>query len=135
LQQDKTTMEKTRMLVGADGASSKVRLLTPSQNPSPKRYLAIQKWVESEDQLPYYSSLFDPEITDYYCWTIPKEDHLIIGAALSPGDKAAEKFKLLKTKPQEYGYRFGKTVWREGAFLLRPMKLYSCPPGLRVSDL
>ena len=53
------------------------------KGPAPKRYFAIQEWVEADERLPYFSSIFDPEITDYYCWTIPKGDHLVIGAALA----------------------------------------------------
>jgi flavin-dependent dehydrogenase len=31
--------------------------------------------------LPYFSAIFDREISDFYSWTIPKEDYLIMGAA------------------------------------------------------
>jgi flavin-dependent dehydrogenase len=71
--------------------------------------------------MPYFSSLFDPEITDYYCWTIPKDDHLIIGAALPPRDRTAERFELLKHKLRACGLHFGKRIRREAAFLLRPL--------------
>ncbi|MCX5644743.1 MAG: hypothetical protein NTZ17_08655 [Phycisphaerae bacterium] len=70
--------------------------------------------------MPYFSSIFDPEITDYYCWTIPKDDHLILGAALKPKDQTTERFAMLKEKLRDWGFRFGKTTWREGTFLLRP---------------
>ena len=109
-------------MVGADGATSKVRLQSSSRHLSPKKYFAIQEWVEGGDNFPYFTSFFDREITDYYCWTIPKGDHLIIGAALHPKQKTAEKFKLLKRKLRHYGFEFGKTVWKEGAFILRPVK-------------
>ncbi|MBT8406548.1 MAG: FAD-dependent monooxygenase, partial [Deltaproteobacteria bacterium] len=80
-QENKTYLEKTRILVGADGASSRVRAQSFSKSLFPEKYFAIQEWVEADSNLPYFSSFFDPEITDYYCWTIPKGDHLIIGAA------------------------------------------------------
>ncbi len=38
--------------------------------------------MEKDHNLPYFTSLFGPDITDYYGWTIPKANHLLIGAAL-----------------------------------------------------
>jgi flavin-dependent dehydrogenase len=110
-----------KVLVGADGAASGVRRLLPAAGPSPRTYIAIQEWVETESPMPYYSSLFDPALTDFYCWTIPKDGCLIIGAALNPRDKTAEKFERLKSLLAGFGFRTGKTVWREGAYSLRPL--------------
>ena len=122
LQGNRTYVEKTRIVIGADGASSIVRLQMAPEMPFPKKYFAIQEWVESDSSLPYFTSIFDREISDYYSWTIPKGDYLVIGAALQPRAKISEKFSLLKEKLRGKGIQFGKTVWREGAFLLRPMK-------------
>jgi flavin-dependent dehydrogenase len=121
-QNGKTYVERARILVGADGAISKVRLQLSARNPSPKKYFAIQEWVDAHNSFPYFTSLFDPEITDYYCWTIPKGEYLIIGAALHPKQNIAEKFDLLKNKIRRSGFEFGKTIWREGAFVLRPVR-------------
>ncbi len=135
VQEGKTHVEKTRILVGADGAISKVRLQSSSRVPFPKKYFAIQEWVEGDKNFPYFTSLFDQEITDYYCWTIPKGDHLIIGAALHPEQKTSEKFNLLKSKLRRHGFEFGKTVCREGAFILRPVKtkqLYTGKKGIAL---
>ncbi len=112
--------ETAKVVVGADGAASHVRRGLGLKTPSPKRYLAIQEWVEASSSTPYFSSIFDPEITDYYCWTIPKDDLLLIGAALAPGDRSAERFEVLKRKLRDLGFQFGKTVRREGTLLLRP---------------
>jgi len=122
LQGDRTYVEKARILIGADGASSIVRLQMAPARPFPRKYFAIQEWVEGGSSLPYFTSIFDREISDYYCWTIPKRDHLVIGAALQPKERTSEKFSLLKETLRSKGIQFGKTVWREGAFLLRPMK-------------
>ena len=119
----KLRQEKTKVLVGADGAFSKVRRLAFPGHPAPSAYIAIQEWVEAPEPLPYFSALFDPEITDFYSWTIPKDRHLLIGAALNHGDEVAGKFILLKEKLKDYGYRFGETVRREGAWVLRPRQL------------
>lgn len=114
--------EHARILVGADGGSSKVRKLALPGRPFPKAYIAIQHWLEADHQLPYFSTLFDPEITDYYCWTIPKEDRLIVGAALQPRQDVTGKFELFKTKLKDCGFHFGKLVRKEAAFILRPLR-------------
>ena len=109
--------------MGADGATSRVRLQAGAPDLHPRRYLAIQEWVEGGGHpFPYFTSLFDPEITDYYCWTIPKEDSLIVGAALRPEQRPGERFDLLKRRLKDYGFQIGKTIRKEGAFILRPMK-------------
>ncbi|UCG47895.1 MAG: FAD-binding protein [Phycisphaerales bacterium] len=120
---------QTRILVGADGASSRVRKLALADRPSPNVYIAIQHWVEANRQLPYFSTLFDPRITDYYCWTIPKQEHLIIGAALRPRDRVREKFEMLRQSLADWGIEFGKTVRREAAMLLRPTRPWNVSTG------
>jgi flavin-dependent dehydrogenase len=128
---NKDYVEKARILVGADGALSKVRLRSFPKGLFPKKYFAIQEWVEADGNLPYFSSFFDPEITDYYCWTIPKGNHMIIGAALHPKSKTSEKFTLLKKKLRDQDFQFGKTVWREGGYILRPMRTQQLSTGAR----
>lgn len=118
----KVFTETAKILVGADGASSKVRRQALPDTNLPKAYIAVQEWVEANRQLPYFSSIFDPSITDYYCWTIPKGDHLLIGAALHPQDDTALKFKLLKEKLRVHGFQFGRVIRREGALIMRPLQ-------------
>lgn len=122
VQGDRTYVEKARIVIGADGASSRVRLQAAPGTPSPRRYIAIQEWVEGGGGLPYFTSIFDRTITDYYCWTLPKGDCLVLGAALHPREKTSEKFRLLKETLKNNGIRFGKTVRRESAYILRPME-------------
>lgn len=112
--------EKAKLLVGADGAFSKVRKQGFNDCPKPKVYISIQEWFETKQNANYYGAIFDKEITDFYSWTIPKEKYLILGSALKPGKEASEKFKLLKGKLQNYGFEFNKLVRKEGAYLLRP---------------
>jgi flavin-dependent dehydrogenase len=124
-------VERARVLVGADGASSAVRKRALPDHPSPKRYIGVQEWVEADSELPYFSTVFDPEITDYYCWTIPKENNLIIGAALYPRRDTSGKFELLKSRLRDYGLPFGKTIHREGAFILRPASMRQVSTGTK----
>jgi len=128
--------EHAKILIGADGASSTVRKLAFPGRPCPKVYVAIQEWVTADEALPYYSAMFDREITDYYCWAIPKEKSLVIGAALLPGPKAPGRFELLKKKVAEFGFQFGQTIKKRTALLRRPMKTSQvCIGGSRIALL
>ena len=115
-------VEKAKILIAADGAKSKIRAQSTSRHLYPQKYVAIQEWVERKNDFPYFTSIFDRKITDYYCWTIPKGNYLLIGAALHPKQNPEEKFTRLKTKLKAYGMHFGKTVFREGTLILRPVK-------------
>lgn len=114
--------EKARLLVGADGAFSMVRRQGFSNELKPKLYVSIQEWFEAVEPQNYYGAIFDEEITDFYSWTIPKEDRIILGTALNPGKDLHRKFELLKKKLAPYGYRFEKSLQRNGAYLYRPVK-------------
>ena len=130
--QKKTFAEKAKILIGADGAQSKIRSQAAARHPFPQKYVAIQEWVERKNDFPYFTSIFDRNITDYYCWTIPKGNYLLIGAALPYKEQAAEKFARLKAALTSCGVPFGKTVFREGTLILRPLKqnqLYTARNG------
>jgi flavin-dependent dehydrogenase len=131
----RTFVEKARILIGADGAKSKIRMQSAPRQFWPQKYVAIQEWVERQNDLPFFTSIFDREITDYYCWTIPKGDYLLIGAALPYKRKAAERFALLKARLASCGMKFGRTVFREGTLILRPVKqrqLFAAGKGIAL---
>jgi flavin-dependent dehydrogenase len=115
--------ERAHMVVAADGATSFHHGRSQRGDPGIPRYIAIQEWVESTRKQPYFTSVFDAEITDFYCWTIPKGEHLIVGAALRPGKDAGKKFGLYKKKLRQYGFEFENTVKREGALIIRPLEI------------
>ncbi len=118
-----------KAVIGADGAGSRVRTACFPDIPSPKRYIAIQEWFQVPEELPYLSAVFDEEITDFYAWTISKDNYLLIGAALNPGQQAGAKFRLLKDKLRAYGFEFGEPVKKEGAIILRPQRVKDIYPG------
>ena len=122
-------IEKSRIIVGADGSASRVRYLLNNSKPFPKSYIAVQEWVRSEKKMPYFSSVFDSELTDFYGWTIPKEDYLIIGIALQPRDRTVYKFNIFKQKLVDYGFNIGKTYKREGALISRPLNINQLSTG------
>lgn len=110
---------ESRFLIGADGAASSVRRrLKPTLYT--RKYISIQEWFKVKNSTAYYSAIFDREITDFYSWTIPKEEFLLVGAALIPDENAPRKFELLKQKLEYYGFDLRAKVKRSGALILRP---------------
>ena len=73
--------------------------------------------------MPYYTGVFDEEITDFYSWLIPKDNYIILGSALRPRDNTREKYELLKRKLTRLGFSFDSKVKTEGAFIYRTKKL------------
>jgi geranylgeranyl reductase len=114
--------EKVKLLVGADGAWSGVRRQIFDEKDTLKKYIAIQEWLETDKTIPYYGAVFDSNVTDFYSWTISKDQKLIIGSALAPDKDAKAKFELLKSNLREYGFEFGNCIKREGSYLVRPRK-------------
>ena len=108
-----------KYLVGADGACSTLRRQVAPEL-RPRAYVAIQEWFQCQNPQPYFSAIFDPEISEFYSWTIPKENRLIVGAALDPEDNPAAKFSLLLEKLKSRGFDLGGSVKKNGAFILRP---------------
>ena len=113
----------TKLLIGADGATSKVRQIAFENDSLPDRYISIQEWYETSKESPHFISIFDEEVTDFYSWVIQKEDCAIVGSAILDYTNANKKFKILVDKLREKGYKFGKRVKREGTWIMRPRKL------------
>jgi len=113
---------RTRIVVGADGAFSKVRRSISNDVNEPETYISIQEWFQCSCPMPYFTAIFDEEISDFYSWVIPKENYLILGSALKPRDNTREKFNKLKTKLTELGFNFDNKIKTEGAFIYRPKK-------------
>jgi len=115
--------ETAKTVIGADGAASKVRRIIAKGQPSPKKYIAVQEWVETNGAVPYFSTFFDKAITDFYGWTIPKEDMILVGAALPPKKDVVKRFNQLKQCLTQQGVQLGRTVARVGAVINRPLSI------------
>ena len=106
-----------------------------SIQPLPELYICIQEWYRADSSgRNYYGAVFDDEITDFYSWTIPKEDRIILGSALAPRGDVLRRFDLLKTRLKEYGFDFGERLARNGAYLYRPVRgSHICTGGGRIA--
>ena len=114
---------KTRIIIGADGASSKLRKAMSNEVTIPDEYISIQEWFECSNPMPYYTAIFDKEISDFYSWIIPKENYILLGSALRPKDNTRDKYQMLKRKLKGLGLNFDNKIKTESAFICRPKKV------------
>jgi geranylgeranyl reductase len=111
-----------RLVVGADGAGSTVRRHVFPRASEPRRYVAIQEWFEARGAEPCYTAVFDPAVTDFYGWAIPKGDAVIVGAAVPAEGGASARFERLVDTLRGAGLRLGRSLGREGTLLSRPRR-------------
>ena len=120
---------RARLVVGADGASSLVRRTLFPDTPPPQRYTALQATFEGGATDASYGAVFDSTLTDYYGWTIPKGDSLLVGAAFP----AAQGFPRCS---RSSSIACGQAAWRcdnrialSSAMIARPTSLWHLCPG------
>ncbi len=109
-----------RRIIGADGSNSFVRK-TLFKGASITRYLSIQQWFEEKNSAPFYSCVFDSEITDSYCWSISKDGYFILGGAF-PVKDGKQRFERLKEKLRLHGFVFDEPVMTEACLVSLPRK-------------
>ncbi|MBO6009072.1 MAG: FAD-binding protein [Ruminobacter sp.] len=114
-------------IVAADGANSVVR-----RNLFPKRriktYMSVQQWFRDEHAKPFYSCIFDRELTDCYAWGLSKNGYFIFGGAF-PVKNARERFESMKTKLDDYGFLLENPVKTEACMVLSPTHPWQLFPG------
>ena len=113
---------RARLVVGADGAASIVRRLAFPRAPLPTRYAAIQGAFESAIPAAEYGAFFEPDLTDFYCWSVPKGGVTLIGGAF-PIRGSRERYAALVERLRADGACRGRELRREAAMLLRPAGL------------
>lgn len=114
---------KTRVIIGADGAFSRVRKSISKDINTPEKYISIQEWFECPHPMPYFTAIFDEEISDFYSWIIPKENYILLGSALRPKENTWGNHEMLKAKLTQLGFNFDKKIKTEGAFINRTKKV------------
>lgn len=113
------------ILIGADGAHSIVRkTFVQSYTQKPKSYVAVSQWFNhNKAHAPYYTAIFDREVTDFYSWIIPKGDKLLLGSALPEGTDCRERFEVLKKHLHNHDVALGAPLQYEGTFLNRTTRV------------
>ena len=107
-----------RYLVGADGAASIVRR-SLFKGFRIRTYLSIQQWFSDSHDTPFYSCVFDPDITDSYAWGLTKDDCFIFGGAFSI-KTGKQDFEALKEKLRPHGFQLDNPIKTEACLVLRP---------------
>lgn len=120
---DRAECIRARLLVGADGADSIVRRTLAGEREKLGRYIAIQEWWQESAYPPDFAIILDPSVTDFYAWTIPKDDALIVGASLCPRQQPLRRMERLRETLMRTGYRLGRRILRHGALLSRPRRV------------
>lgn len=113
---------KTRQLISAEGAGSKILRELRTEEELPKIYVCPQAFFQLERPCHDMFALFDRTISDYYSWGVPKEGGILIGAAIEDRKEATKKYQLLLSKLGKLGLDLGERVYNEGAILFRPSK-------------
>jgi len=111
-----------KYVIGADGSNSLARKMLFPKRTIP-RHISIQQWFAEQHQTPFYSAIFDREITNSYCWSVSKDGNFILGGAF-PIKLGKERFALLKEKLQARGFNLGEPLKTEAC-------LVSMPRGIR----
>ena len=109
---------QSKYLVGADGAFSFVRRKMHSDFKI-HAYLSIQEWFLDVHETPFYSCVFDSDLTDSYAWGVSKDEYFIFGGAF-PIETAKQDFREMKEKLKKYGFHFGEPKKVEACLVLRP---------------
>lgn len=107
-----------KYLVGADGAASIVRR-TLYKDFHIYTHLSIQQWFPDTHETPFYSCIFDPDITDSYAWGLTKDKYFIFGGAFSK-KTGKQDFETLKKKMKPYGFQLDNPLKTEACLVLRP---------------
>ncbi len=112
---------EARLVVGADGAASLARRLVAGAQGASRPYTAVQAVHSASWNEPHFGAVFDASLTDFYGWTIPRGDGLVVGAAFPAASGANERFSALVEMLRDRGFAIGEERFRAGAPILRPM--------------
>ncbi len=126
-QNNKKEVLKTKYIIDASGATSGITRKNYNKNELPQVYKAIQKSYIIKDNMSYFLSFFDNEITDYYGWAIPKGDELLIGIA-TQYNNSNTRFDIALDKLKKIGYKLGECTKTEGALIFRPKPFNNIHP-------
>jgi len=118
-QRERTFTLRSRFLVDASGGKSLIRKCF-NMNHTIRR-VTIQEWVKPNQKIDQFYVIWDKTITDMVCWVIPKNDLVIIGAALIDDASAKQKFSAFKDKVKSQLSFSGVVVQKEGDLISGPI--------------
>lgn len=111
---------KTRWLVGAGGALSRIREFITGEKPS--RYIVVQDTIEPGRKLPpYFDCIAMPDTGDglAYVYTAPKGEQALVGSVFYPGSTdVTRQHGSVRTYLENHGVS-GHLVKRDGAFAIQ----------------
>ena len=117
---DKTEVVSARLVIGADGANSKVRRACFPGRPGPPLLAALQARLACAAPLDAHVVLFACALTDFYAWAIPKHESVLVGCAFGRRQEARERFEeVLSWYRRTLGLGDGP-VERSGRLLSQP---------------
>jgi flavin-dependent dehydrogenase len=127
-------IEKVKWLVGADGGASAVRNQFFKPDEKLKKYIAFQDRHNKNDIeiipestasninfFDNYVGVFDNDLTDFYCWTIPKDEQILIGGAIPIANDTRDKFEKFKSYLESIGLKTRQIQKRELSMIIRPL--------------
>jgi len=112
---------RARLVIGADGAASLVRRSAVSPLRQPARLTSIQARFRALHDDAYYGAVFDSSLTDFYGWTIPKHDSVVVGLAVPAGAGASARFESFVSALRANGWGMGEEMGRSAAPIARPL--------------
>ena len=118
-QRDRIFKVKSRFLVDASGGKSIIRKCFKMNHTI--RRVTIQEWVKPNQKIDQFYVIWDETITDMVCWIIPKNELVIIGAALIDDASAKQKFSAFKEKVKSQLSFSGVVVKKEGDLIYGPI--------------
>ena len=100
----------TKYLVGADGATSRVRKLLGF---SPEfKYRTSQNFVETKEKIDYCEFIYWNKFTDWYLWALPKEENIVeVGGAFKQDIDSNHALEILMKKLGISGKIVKKRHW------------------------
>jgi flavin-dependent dehydrogenase len=108
------------LIIGADGAQSRVRQAAFPSSTLPRTAVAIQARLSTTHPLTAHEVVFSSKLTDFYAWAIPKGDTVLVGSAFSDARGAHARFEEILGIMREYLGLGGEIIARSARRLTRP---------------